>query len=417
MHGDFHEFKITEDHTALITIYHRRQKNLTPVGGAENGWIYDGVFQEIDIATGKLLFEWRASDHYSLNSSYVDLSNGGRGSEDDPFDFFHINSVDKDSLGDYLVSARHMHTVSNINGKTGKVLWTLGGRFDDFQDLSEGAATNFSWQHDARWHGPKTLSIFDNAARSHLDPVRQSRGMLIDLDVSARTANLKASCYDSQGIKSISQGNLQVLDNENVFIGWGGAAAYSEFGPDGNLLCDVHFGASAFFTFGRVTSYRIYKDEWVGRPLTGPDASLVGNQIHVSWNGATEVVAWELQAEFHSTIGNSTTGFHGVDHFVKDGFETAIMLPVGDRDNRFRIAALDQDGHVLDYTDEIEVSGTWFDADGEHLTLLVLSIIGTAMVVYVTLRLRQGRSGSRPDSTSYRRVPSEDPIGGSYQLE
>jgi hypothetical protein len=63
----------------------------------------------------------------------------------------------------------------------------------------------------------------------------------------------------------------------NVFIGWGGAAAYSEFSADSSLLCDGHFGASAFFTFGRVTSYRVYKDDWVGKPLTGPDATLVGN--------------------------------------------------------------------------------------------------------------------------------------------
>lgn len=61
MDGDLHDFVITANDTALVTIYDPIPADLSSVGGPELGWLYDGVFQEIDIATGKLLFEWRAS--------------------------------------------------------------------------------------------------------------------------------------------------------------------------------------------------------------------------------------------------------------------------------------------------------------------------------------------------------------------
>jgi hypothetical protein len=40
--GDIHEFRITPQDTALITIYRRRPADLSSVGGAKDGQIYDG---------------------------------------------------------------------------------------------------------------------------------------------------------------------------------------------------------------------------------------------------------------------------------------------------------------------------------------------------------------------------------------
>lgn len=124
--GDLHDFHITVDNTALITIYHIISADLTSIGGPELGWLYDGVFQEIDIATGELIFEWRSSSYYPPNSSYESIKSRGF-DINSAFDYFHINSVDKDGQGRYLVSARHTHTITCISGSTGEVLWTLGG--------------------------------------------------------------------------------------------------------------------------------------------------------------------------------------------------------------------------------------------------------------------------------------------------
>ena len=86
---------------------------------------YDGIFQEIDLLSGTLLFQWRASDHYQLTETFQPINNQGR-TRDNAFDFFHINSVDKDPQGNYYISSRYMHTVTCI-APTGAVRWILGG--------------------------------------------------------------------------------------------------------------------------------------------------------------------------------------------------------------------------------------------------------------------------------------------------
>lgn len=88
---DLHECLLTSNGTALIISYYNLPYDLTPLGGPVNGSLTDCLFQEIDIATGDLLFEWKAIEHYPLdysNSTYVD--NGHTGT-----DWFHLNSVQK----------------------------------------------------------------------------------------------------------------------------------------------------------------------------------------------------------------------------------------------------------------------------------------------------------------------------------
>lgn len=324
---------------------------MSDIGGPATGWLYDGLFQEIDIATGELLFEWRVSDHVPLNVTYETLATQGY-ERNTAFDYFHINSVDKDKMGNYLISARHTHSVSCIDGRTGAVLWTLGGKTNDFMDLSDGTATDFAWQHDARWIDDHIITLFDNTAHSNWDPEASSRGMRIRLDFEAWTAKLEVAYHHPQVLKSTSQGNLQIIpDTGNVLVEWGHSAAYTEFTPDGHLLCDVHFGASAYYTFGRVVSYRAFKGSWAGRPLTTPDAAVQNNYVYASWNGATEVAAWQLEV----WDGRDLNGpiFIPLLQVEKDGFETAIEIP--DTDNRFfRVVALDAQGTVLGMTTMLE---------------------------------------------------------------
>lgn len=349
--GDLHDFVVTDQGTALFTVYDPFPADLSGIGGPEFGWLYDGIFQEIDIATGELLFEWRASKYFQANVTYENLKARGR-TRETAFDYFHINSVDKDSKGNYLISARHSHSVSYIDGQMGTVLWTLGGKLNDFTDLSDGAATNFTWQHDARWLDDNTITLFDNTAHLNRDPEASSRGMRIRLDSSDRTAELQAAYHHPQKLKSTSQGNMDVLDTGNVLIEWGHSAAYTEFTPEGRVVCDVHFGASAYYTFGRVVSYRAHKGSWIGRPQTNPNAAVARNSIYVSWNGATEVTAWQLQVWDGHDLDNLT--FTPIVQVDKDGFETIIEIPDGVHERLFKVAALDSQGIALGTTLTIE---------------------------------------------------------------
>ena len=60
----------------------------------------------------------------------------------------HMNSVDKNDDGDYMISARYTNAIYKISEKDGSLLWTLGGLNSDFE-LEKGF--NFSRQHDVSW--------------------------------------------------------------------------------------------------------------------------------------------------------------------------------------------------------------------------------------------------------------------------
>ena len=49
----------------------------------------------------------------------------------------HLNSIDKDRDGNYLVSLRHTCGVYYINGTTGDLIWTLGSVNSSFESLGE----------------------------------------------------------------------------------------------------------------------------------------------------------------------------------------------------------------------------------------------------------------------------------------
>ncbi|KAE8146996.1 ASST-domain-containing protein [Aspergillus avenaceus] len=356
--GDLHEFKITENGTALITVYEICQADLMSVGGPKDGWVYDGLFQEIDIETGELLFEWRALDHYRVEETYFDIEEKGHSAEPgDAFDYFHINSVDKNADGNYLISSRYMHTITCIS-PTGTILWVLGGKRNMFTDISaDGSATGFTWQHNARWISDGVLTVFDNGAHEHLRTSDHTRGYMIELDFESWTATT-LHVYDSPGhFSSHSQGSVQVLPgSDNVFIGWGKASAYTEFSLDGEVLCDTHWGPRALFWFGWVKSYRAYKYSWVGRPRSPPDIAVNDElrSVHVSWNGATDVVGWLVQRADDSNALDSE--FETVDYVPKEGFETTVGL--GDIDGHLRLVAIDSSGEELGYSNVFTLSHT-----------------------------------------------------------
>ncbi|PSR79542.1 ASST-domain-containing protein [Coniella lustricola] len=352
LRGDIHEFHITPQDTALMTIYYPQPANLSAVGGPSNGWVLDSIFQEVDLDTGDLLFEWRASEHIPVSDSmrsYVGSDLGG--SPTAGFDYFHINSVDKDHLGNYIISARHSHQIVCISPQ-GETLWILGGKSNMFQDLSDGRATDFTWQHHARWHGNNTLSMFDNAktntgGRKYAED--HSRGLVLTLDTQALTAAVLHDYYDPQHPKQAeSQGSMQMTDlGSNVLVDYGFYPAVTEFSKEGNVLCDVRLAPWLIWKTGMVTSYRGFKtSRWIGRPWYNPVTSLTPSDgvIYVSWNGATEVASWVLQGSDWSGISDGV--WQDLDVQAKDGFEASFDL-TDDMPQYLRVAAVDKDGALL----------------------------------------------------------------------
>jgi hypothetical protein len=171
--ADLHECELTSRDTALVTIYRAVKWDLSSVGGPKDGVAIDSVVQEVEVGTGRVLFEWHSLGTVPLADSYDVVVKG------QPFDYFHVNAVTTDARGNLLVSGRGTHTLYDLDGRTGKILWQLGGKHSS---VALGDGVHFHSQHDAKWLDANTLSIFDNGAGVGKDEEKSSRGIVVRLD-------------------------------------------------------------------------------------------------------------------------------------------------------------------------------------------------------------------------------------------
>ena len=330
---DQHEFKLVGDgETALLTTYDMEAYDLSPVGvSANQGWILDTKFQEVYTSNGSVIFEWSALANIDPFISYVmprasDIAGDGLGPMS-AWDFFHMNSIDKSNLtGNYIISARHLGTIFNINATDGSIIWRLqAGGNSDFHCLD----FNFSFQHDAQirteTETSMTISLFDNASNGFNSTAPYSSGKLVEIDYASRTARLVAPPtyfpLDQNILLSVSQGNMQYLDNGNVFHGFGSWPFLSEHSPDGRAVWTANFGPIQ----NLVMNYRAKSGFWKSIPSnTAPslwtysqdnDALLA---LYVSWNGCTEIESWNFYGS--NDIDGVFTKFGNTP---KVGFETA----------------------------------------------------------------------------------------------
>lgn len=407
--ADLHAFTITANDTALISIYDKKFADVESMPGYHRkGWIWDSVFQELDLQTGEAIFEWRASDHIDVSKSYHPI---GEMEESDPRDVYHINSVRKDTLGNFLVSSRYLRAVLYIDGITGKVLWQLGGKDNSFHDLSNGTATTFLGQHDAdileredsHNHAKKThfITFFNNNADWDNTTDIQSKGARIEISLDDMTARLDLSLSTSNSstttttrpILSSSQGSYQTLPNGHIVLGYGFNAAMAEFSETGELLCSMLFQPSSRFDTGDVQSYRNLRFNWTGFPrdtkprlvgeVDGSSSSEEDVKLYMSWNGATEVSKWLLegfennnennndeeeeketteQRKRPSRTNRSKNSVEKISLVAKEGFETIYRISSSSKaishKTRFvRVAALDRDDKVLGTSDLIDLRG------------------------------------------------------------
>src|SRR6185437_16230334 len=284
--ADLHELQLAPHDVAYITAFNPIHCDLSSVQGSRGGAIVDTAIQQIDMKTGLVRWEWHSLDHIGAAESEVEAPSGATA-----WDYFHLNSIDRQPGGDLLISARSTWAGYLLQGGSGKVLWRLGGNRSSFK---MGPGTKMAWQHDGRLLANGELTFFDDGSNPPIHS--QSRGLRIELDYKAREARLvKAYTHADPPLLAASQGNMQTLANGNALIGYGGVAAISEYAPDGSLVFDAHQPFDMSF-------YRAYRFPWGGHPSSPPAVLASFNDteeetiVHASWNGATDVSSWRLLA-------------------------------------------------------------------------------------------------------------------------
>jgi hypothetical protein len=316
---DAHEFQITPQNRALIDA-------VAPVSTA-NGVVDDDVVEELDISTGQVMWQWHSLQHVSVTASYEPVTSGS------PYDYFHLNSVQQLPGGNVLISARNTWAIYDVNPRTGKIVWTLGGKDSSFQ-MEPGSG--FEWQHDARLTGG-TLTLFDDAADGSVSEEPQSSAESLSLDLGSMTATLLHRYVHNPPVLAGAQGSTQLLPDGNVFVGWGSQPYFSEYTPSGTQIFDGKFPTG-------VSSYRAFRFPWSGQPLTAPALALAPQpgghtRVYASWNGATDVAAWRVLG------GSRRSALRRLARATRTGFQTTIN--VSSRARYFAVQALDSHGRVL----------------------------------------------------------------------
>jgi len=173
--------------------------------------------------------------------------------------------------------------------------------------------------------------VFDNAAAPQEE--QQSRALIPALDTKRMRVSLEhAYTHRPDPVLSHFLGNAQVLGNGDVFVGWGGSPYVTEFTRDGAIAFDARLPHGG-------QSYRAFRFPWVGRPADRPALAGRAGVLHASWNGATEVVSWQL---LESTGGAELRSGPTVP---RNGFET--VLTPAPQTRRAAVVALDRAGAPL----------------------------------------------------------------------
>jgi hypothetical protein len=314
----------------MLTVFDPIHCDVSSLGGPHGGAVTDTIAQEIDMRTGLVRREWHSLDHVPMADSY---SSATHASPEWPFDYFHLNSVDQLPDGTTLISGRNTSALYVLRTATGQVLTRIGGRHSDVR-LSPGAAT--AYQHDATLQPDGTITIFDNGADPKVHS--QSRGLVVQVDAVHGTDTLRTQLIHPSPLLAGSQGNVQMLANGNLFVGWGSRGFFTEFSPSGVVLFDAYM-------HGSYQSYRAYRFPWTGAPAAGP--SLVAAPAHgggpitlaVSWNGDNRTAQWRILE------GPSPQQLVPLTTIPRSGFETTTTIAAPAP--FLAVQALDAGGAVL----------------------------------------------------------------------
>ncbi|MBV9311859.1 MAG: aryl-sulfate sulfotransferase, partial [Solirubrobacterales bacterium] len=331
LNADLHEFQLTRAGTALITSYFPVYTDASSVHGGRKRVVEDGVVQEIDIPTGLVLFQWDSLDHVPLVGTHGPLKT--------PFNYFHLNSVQEDYDGNFVISGRNTWSAYKVNRHTAQTMWILGGRYSSFK---MGRGTQFAYQHDVRVRsrGDRLVTVYDDGGSPF---VHNSRGLTLRLDFRHKRATRARAYGHSPALQSQFEGNMQELSNHNVFIGWGQPPYFSEFNSRGSMIFDAHF-------VGANSSYRAWRMPWSGRPDTRPAVATAnrgsGTTVWASWNGATNVYRWRVLG------GSRSSSLHRVGAASDRSFETTISVG---RQGYVAVQALDFRGHVIGQSTTVRV--------------------------------------------------------------
>ena len=329
--ADLHDFKITPQDTALLTVFDPIDCNLSVVGGPSGGAVTDSIFQEIDLRTGLVRREWHSLDHVPLGDSY---SSATGSSAQWPFDYFHLNSIDQHADGTTLISARNTWAMYLLNTTSGRSAGELGGRHSSVR-LGAGTRTGLPARRD-------------DARQRHDQRVRQRRGAEGPPTVARRSCSSLDREHELGQRASRSTSTARALvrqPGEHPTAGQPGRVRRMGIRA---ILLGIQRHRPAAVRCAHARLLRVLSR--LSLPLDRRAGGRAGDRrrrassggratVYASWNGDTRTASWRMLA------GASAQTLAPVATAPRSGFETSRRLPAPAA--YVAVQALDASGAVL----------------------------------------------------------------------
>lgn len=236
----FHDVLVEPDGSYWLMCDEIRTMDLSGVGGVPAAEVTGTVVQHLD-PSGAPLFEWSAFDHFDITDVDQEARSGPA------VNWTHGNALDVDADGNLLVSFRSLSEITRIDGRTGAVLWRMGGRRNEFS--FDAAGPPFLRQHGVRATPEGDLLLLDNFGEA-----AGSRAERYVVDEAARSARLAGVYAPAIATRASLGGTTQNLPDSRTLVAFGDGGIVQEYDRQGAVVWQIEGDAGYVFRAQRIRS-------------------------------------------------------------------------------------------------------------------------------------------------------------------
>ena len=219
---DPHGFIWIDEGHYILTAYKQMTLDVPEDLGAADNQADLAVLFIQEIKDGQVLWEFSTADYEQF--LYESNSVTWKKSMERCYDYVHFNYLAVDTDGDLLVSCRHLDAVLKISREDGRLLWQLGGDYDDFGLTQE---QKFSYQHSIIVTENGDYMLFDNA-NTAVDADQAEYSSVIRMTVDQQTKTVTAfRRHQVLDYYSIYMGAIRELDAEKGVYLWAVGGNYN----------------------------------------------------------------------------------------------------------------------------------------------------------------------------------------------